>query len=146
MMDRRAVPRVVPLLNHVAKPLVAAGLPMGPNGLLTVRETWIIATAGFNRWMVPPAALCIHLCIGMAYGFSVFWKPLENALVGPDGKPLASCSMAATFWDQVIDTWVRSLWATDCNWTRFELGGIYTFFFVLLGASAAIWVPARRCS
>jgi deazaflavin-dependent oxidoreductase (nitroreductase family) len=37
MMDRRAVPRVVPLLNHVAKPLVAAGLPMGPNGLLTVR-------------------------------------------------------------------------------------------------------------
>ena len=30
----------------------------------------IIATAGFNRWLVPPAALCIHLCIGMAYGFS----------------------------------------------------------------------------
>ena len=27
-----------------------------------------IATAGFNRWLVPPAALCIHLCIGMAYG------------------------------------------------------------------------------
>jgi deazaflavin-dependent oxidoreductase (nitroreductase family) len=37
MMDRRAVPRVVPILNRVAKPLVAAGLPMGPNGLLTVR-------------------------------------------------------------------------------------------------------------
>ena len=30
----------------------------------------IIAAAGFNRWLVPPAALCIHLCIGMAYGFS----------------------------------------------------------------------------
>ena len=27
----------------------------------------IIAAAGFNRWLVPPAALCIHLCIGMAY-------------------------------------------------------------------------------
>lgn len=26
----------------------------------------IIARAGFNRWLVPPAALCIHLCIGMA--------------------------------------------------------------------------------
>jgi hypothetical protein len=26
----------------------------------------IIATAGFNRWLVPPAALCIQLCIGMA--------------------------------------------------------------------------------
>ena len=29
----------------------------------------IIAKPGFNRWLVPPAALCIHLCIGMAYGF-----------------------------------------------------------------------------
>jgi deazaflavin-dependent oxidoreductase (nitroreductase family) len=37
MMPRRAVPRVVPLLNRVAKPLVAAGVPMGPNGMLTVR-------------------------------------------------------------------------------------------------------------
>jgi deazaflavin-dependent oxidoreductase (nitroreductase family) len=37
MMTRRAVPRLVPLFNRVAKPLVAAGLPMGPNGLLTVR-------------------------------------------------------------------------------------------------------------
>jgi hypothetical protein len=26
----------------------------------------------FNRWFVPPAALAIHLCIGMAHGFSVF--------------------------------------------------------------------------
>ena len=40
----------------------------------------IIAKAGFNRWLVPPAALCIHLCIGMAYGFSVFWLPLSRAL------------------------------------------------------------------
>ena len=32
----------------------------------------IISQAGFNRWLVPPAALAIHLCIGMAYGFSVF--------------------------------------------------------------------------
>ena len=32
----------------------------------------IIAGEGFNRWLVPPAALAIHLCIGMAYGFSVF--------------------------------------------------------------------------
>ncbi len=48
----------------------------------------IIAKAGFNRWMVPPAALAIHLCIGMAYGFSVFWKPLQAVLLGADGKPL----------------------------------------------------------
>ena len=35
-----------------------------------------IAAPGFNRWLVPPSALAIHLCIGMAYGFSVFWLPL----------------------------------------------------------------------
>jgi len=40
----------------------------------------IIAKPGFNRWLVPPAALAIHLCIGMAYGFSVFWLPLSRAL------------------------------------------------------------------
>ena len=44
-------------------------------GILDKERT--IAAAGFNRWLVPPAALCIHLCIGMAYGFSVFWLPLS---------------------------------------------------------------------
>ena len=39
-----------------------------------------IAAPGFNRWMLPPAALAIHLCIGLAYGFSVFWLPLSKAL------------------------------------------------------------------
>ena len=45
----------------------------------------IIAGSGFNRWLIPPAALAIHLCIGMAYGFSVFWLPLSRALVGHRG-------------------------------------------------------------
>ena len=45
----------------------------------------IIAAAGFNRWLVPPAALCIHLCIGMAYGFSVFWLPLSRAIIEAHG-------------------------------------------------------------
>jgi MFS family permease len=40
----------------------------------------IIAKPGFNRWLVPPAALAIHLSIGMAYGLSVFWKPLTQAI------------------------------------------------------------------
>ena len=43
----------------------------------------IIAKAGFNRWLVPPAALAIHLCIGMAYGFSVFWLPLSRSVRAP---------------------------------------------------------------
>jgi MFS family permease len=39
-----------------------------------------IAPASFNRWLVPPAALCIHLCIGQAYAFSVFNKPMAQAI------------------------------------------------------------------
>jgi hypothetical protein len=35
-------------------------------GLLSKER--IIAQPGFNRWLVPPAALAIHLSIGMAYG------------------------------------------------------------------------------
>jgi len=38
----------------------------------------IIAPSDYNRWLVPPAALAIHLSIGMAYGFSVFWLPLSR--------------------------------------------------------------------
>jgi MFS family permease len=40
----------------------------------------ITARPGFNRWLVPPAALAIHLSIGMAYGLSVFWLPLSKAI------------------------------------------------------------------
>lgn len=31
-----------------------------------------IAPAGFNRWLIPPAALAIHLCIGQVYATSVY--------------------------------------------------------------------------
>ncbi|MDP3087114.1 MAG: OFA family MFS transporter [Methylotenera sp.] len=99
----------------------------------------ITANAGFNRWLVPPAALAVHLSIGMAYGFSVFWKPLGNALVGEDGTPLKACAAgAANFSDKLSGT-ARALFATDCNWTQFDLGWMYTLFFVLLGCSAALW-------
>ena len=39
-----------------------------------------IAGPGFNRWLVPPAALCIHLCIGQAYAFSVFNLPMSTLI------------------------------------------------------------------
>jgi hypothetical protein len=54
----------------------------------------IIAAKGFNRWLVPPAALCIHLCIGMAYGFSVFWLPLSRALGITASKTYPDMSLA----------------------------------------------------
>ncbi len=86
----------------------------------------IIAQAGFNRWLVPPAALCIHLCIGMAYGFSVFWLPLSRAL----GPQAAACP------DMTL---LGELFTTTCNWRIASLGWMFTLFFVLLGIAAAIW-------
>lgn len=38
----------------------------------------IVAPPTYNRWLVPPAALAIHLCIGQAYAFSVFNLPLSK--------------------------------------------------------------------
>jgi MFS family permease len=99
----------------------------------------ITAGANFNRWLVPPAALAVHLSIGMAYGFSVFWKPLGNALLGADGKPVAACAAGATHFSDKIAGTAKALFATDCNWTQFDLGWMYTLFFVLLGCSAALW-------
>ncbi|MDF1602967.1 OFA family MFS transporter [Nocardioides sp. YIM 152315] len=32
----------------------------------------IVAGPGFSRWLIPPAALCVHLCIGQAYATSVY--------------------------------------------------------------------------
>ncbi|MCY3731357.1 MAG: OFA family MFS transporter, partial [Rhodospirillaceae bacterium] len=39
-------------------------------GLLSKER--IIAEPGFNRWLVPPASIAIHLCIGSVYAWSIF--------------------------------------------------------------------------
>src|SRR3978361_464030 len=85
-----------------------------------------IATAGFNRWLVPPAALAIHLCIGMAYGFSVFWLPLSRAL--GSAKPLA-CPPGSGI--------LNALFTTSCDWLIADLNWVFTLFIVFLGVSAA---------
>ncbi|VDC22348.1 OFA family MFS transporter [Pseudogemmobacter humi] len=105
--------------------VISEGYPGRGPGILD-RER-IIAKPGFNRWLVPPAALAIHLCIGMAYGFSVFWLPLSAALPGEASE---ACKTMSLF---------TALFTTDCNWRMADLGWIYTLFFVLLGCSAAIW-------
>ena len=99
-----------------------------------------IAKAGFNRWLVPPAALAIHLCIGMAYGFSVFWVPLGRAVAVANGvaKPIACPGDATSFAGKLAITG-HALFATDCDWTQFDLGWMFTLFFLVLGSSAAIW-------
>lgn len=37
-----------------------------------------IAKPGYSRWLVPPAALAIHLCIGQIYAYSVFNEPMTR--------------------------------------------------------------------
>ena len=101
------------------------GNGVGRWGLLA-RER-IIAKPGFNRWLVPPAALAIHLCIGMAYGFSVFWLPLSRSI---GITKFIACP------DQTL---LSALYTTSCDWRVVDLAPMYMLFFIFLGSSAAIW-------
>ena len=73
----------------------------------------IIAREGYHRWLVPPAALAIHLCIGQIYAYSVFNKPLT----------------------QVIG--INESTADD--WTLVQIGHIFSIALFVLGAAAAIF-------
>ena len=103
----------------------AGSMSGGSAGILDREHT--IAKAGFNRWLVPPAALCIHLCIGMSYGLSVFWLPLSRA-IGID-KPVACASPSM----------LGDLFATSCDWQVTNLLIIFTIGIVVLGVAAALF-------
>lgn len=55
----------------------------------------IVAPPGWSRWLIPPAALSIHLAIGQAYAWSVFKTPLESTLL--EGNPSAGVLSALPF-------------------------------------------------
>jgi MFS family permease len=84
-----------------------------------------VAGAHFNRWLIPPAALAIHLSIGMAYGFSVFWLPLSKALPG-----VAVCGSNVSWFDELT---------AHCNWRLESLNLTFVLFTVVLGLAAAVW-------
>lgn len=71
----------------------------------------IIAPPGYNRWLIPPAALSVHLCIGQVYAFSVFNEPLTRVL---------GVSASASG-----------------DWKLSTVGWIYSLAIVFLGLSAA---------
>src|SRR6201994_5059183 len=76
-----------------------------------------IAGFGCSRWMVPPAALCVHLCIGQAYAFSVFNLPMTKLIGISQSAPE--------------------------DWKLTDLGWIFSIAIFFLGASAAVlgrWV------
>jgi MFS family permease len=72
-----------------------------------------IARPGFSRWLVPPAALAIHLCIGQVYAFSVFKIPLTQAIGITKSVP--------------------------GDWTQPQLAWIFSLAIVMLGLSAAVF-------
>ena len=80
-------------------------------GLFDKRRT--IAGPGYSRWLVPPAALAIHLSIGQAYAFSVFKIPMTR-IVG------VTHSAAG-------------------DWTFSQLGWIFSIAMAFLGISAAVF-------
>jgi MFS family permease len=83
----------------------------GPLSFLDREHT--VAQPGYSRWLAPPAALCIHLCIGQAYALSVFNLPMTK-LIGIDH-------------------------AAPEDWKLTELGWIFSIAIFVLGASAALF-------
>ena len=76
-----------------------------------------VAPVGYSRWLIPPAALCIHLCIGQAYAFSVFNLPMTRLIGITHSAP--------------------------GDWKLTDLGWIFSIGIFFLGASAALlgrWV------
>ncbi len=80
-------------------------------GILDRNRT--VAPPSFSRWMVPPAALCIHLCIGQAYAFSVFNLPMTKLLGISHSAP--------------------------GDWRLTDIGWIFTIAIFFLGVAAAIF-------
>jgi MFS family permease len=72
-----------------------------------------IAKPTYNRWLVPTAALSIHLCIGQIYAYSVFNKPMTRILGVTESAP--------------------------GDWELTTLGWIFSIALFTLGASAAIF-------
>src|SRR5882762_3299633 len=72
-----------------------------------------VAKPGFNRWLVPPAAIAVHMCIGQVYAFSVFKKPLARAL--GVAAPVAG------------------------DWSQVDVGWAYSIALAALGLSAALF-------
>jgi len=89
----------------------------------------IVADPSFNRWLVPPAALLIHLSIGMIYGFSVFWPTKGNGLLNLIGK---QC-------DAVQTSLFERLSITSCDWLLSDVVWVFSIAIVCLGLSAAVF-------
>src|SRR6266513_234816 len=83
-----------------------------------------IAGPYFSRWLVPPAALAIHLSIGQAYAFSVFNLPLSRLVGGSQSAP--------TDWKLSTIGWVFSVAIVFSGGFFVAALGVATHQFALL--------------
>jgi MFS family permease len=72
-----------------------------------------IAGPGYSRWLVPPAALAIHLAIGQVYALSVFNLPMTKLIGITKSAPE--------------------------DWTLPNVVVTFSIALAMLGASAALW-------
>ncbi len=72
-----------------------------------------IAPAGYNRFLVPPAALAVHLSIGQVYAFSTFNLPLTKILGLTHSMP--------------------------GDWSLVDIGWIFSIAIAILGVAAAVF-------
>lgn len=72
-----------------------------------------VAGPDHNRWLIPPAALAIHLAIGQVYAFSVFNLPLTRVLGVSE--------------------------SVSGDWRLTDIGWIFSIAIVFLGLSAALF-------
>ncbi|MEU4824489.1 MULTISPECIES: OFA family MFS transporter [Actinomadura] len=90
---------------------------------LDLRHT--VAKPGYNRWLIPPAALAVHLCIGQAYATSVY----KTALVAHFDVGLTAVGVVFSIAivmlgasAAVMGTWVdrvgprRAMFTAACFW------------------------------
>src|SRR5690606_5063279 len=111
-------------------------------GLMAVnllRPSRAVAPVDWNRWLVPPAALAVHLAIGQVYAWSVFKPPLEDSL-GLSGTMSAlpfqlgivmlglSAAVAGTTVERRGPRWAMAV-ATTC----FSAGFLVSALGMLLG-------------
>jgi MFS family permease len=72
-----------------------------------------VAPPGFNRFLVPPAALAVHLSIGQVYAFSTFNLPLTRVIGITHRAP--------------------------ADWDLKEIGWVFSIAIAILGLSAAVF-------
>ena len=84
-----------------------------------------VAGPGFNRWLIPPAALAVHLCIGQVYATSVYKTALVRNFDSNNTKVGIVFSIAIVMLGlsaAVLGTWVdrvgprKAMFTAACFW------------------------------